>query len=106
MILQLIMIVLFIIYLFNSNRANKSKTIVIDKENKREYGGRKQLYAAKKAGVLAEYCKFTKVSKMGGKHKSTAECKLVTKIKRNTNSRRPRKDGRTTKTAKRAYNSF
>ena len=36
MILQLIMIVLFIIYLFNSNKANRTKTVVIDKENKKE----------------------------------------------------------------------
>lgn len=35
-ILQFIMMILFIIYLFNSNKANHSKTVVIDKENKKE----------------------------------------------------------------------
>ncbi len=35
-ILQVIMMILFIIYLFNSNKANHSKTIAVDKENKKE----------------------------------------------------------------------
>lgn len=34
--LQLILIVLFIIYLFNNNKANHTKTVVIDRENKKE----------------------------------------------------------------------
>lgn len=35
-ILQAIMMVLFIIYLFNSNKATRSRTVVVDKENKKE----------------------------------------------------------------------
>lgn len=35
-ILQTIMMVLFIIYLFNSNKATRSRTVVVDKENKKE----------------------------------------------------------------------
>ena len=35
-ILQFIMMILFIIYLFNSNKANHSRTVVVDKENKKE----------------------------------------------------------------------
>lgn len=35
-ILQMIMLILFIIYLFNNNRAMNSKSVVIDKENKKE----------------------------------------------------------------------
>ena len=35
-ILQFIMMILFIIYLFNSNKANHSKKVVVDKENKKE----------------------------------------------------------------------
>lgn len=35
-ILQTIMMVLFIIYLFNSNKATHSRTVVVDKENKKE----------------------------------------------------------------------
>ena len=35
-ILQVIMMILFIIYLFNSNKANHSKTIAVDRENKKE----------------------------------------------------------------------
>lgn len=35
-VLQIIMMVLFIIYLFNSNKANHSRNVVIDKENKKE----------------------------------------------------------------------
>ncbi|WP_195988850.1 ATP-dependent protease LonB [Clostridium sp. D53t1_180928_C8] len=35
-ILQFIMMILFIVYLFNSNKANHSKTVVVDKENKKE----------------------------------------------------------------------
>lgn len=54
MILQLIMIVLFIIYLFNSNRANKSKTIVIDKENKKEMDKLLKLRSIKLTEPLTE----------------------------------------------------
>lgn len=35
-VLQFIMMILFIIYLFNSNKANHSRTSVVDKENKKE----------------------------------------------------------------------
>ncbi|MEN8077721.1 ATP-dependent protease LonB [Clostridioides difficile] len=35
-VLQIIMMVLFIIYLFNSNKANRSRSVVVDKENKKE----------------------------------------------------------------------
>ena len=35
-ILQFIMMILFIIYLFNSNKASHSRTVVIDKENRKE----------------------------------------------------------------------
>lgn len=35
-VLQIIMMVLFIIYLFNSNKANHSRNVVVDKENKKE----------------------------------------------------------------------
>lgn len=35
-ILQFIMMILFIIYLFNSNKTNHSKKVVVDKENKKE----------------------------------------------------------------------
>ena len=35
-ILEGIMMVLFIIYLFNSNKATRSRTVVVDKENKKE----------------------------------------------------------------------
>ena len=35
-ILQTIMMVLFIIYLFNSNKATRSRNVVVDKENKKE----------------------------------------------------------------------
>lgn len=35
-ILQTIMMVLFIIYLFNSNKSTRSRTVVVDKENKKE----------------------------------------------------------------------
>ena len=35
-ILQTIMMVLFIIYLFNSNKATRSRTVVVDEENKKE----------------------------------------------------------------------
>lgn len=35
-ILQIIMMVMFIIYLFNSNKANHSRNVVVDKENKKE----------------------------------------------------------------------
>ena len=35
-ILQFIMMILFIIYLFNSNKANHSRTVIVDKENKKE----------------------------------------------------------------------
>lgn len=35
-ILQTIMMVIFIIYLFNSNKATRSRTVVVDKENKKE----------------------------------------------------------------------
>ena len=35
-ILHMIMLILFIIYLFNNNRAMNSKSVVIDKENKKE----------------------------------------------------------------------
>lgn len=35
-ILQTIMMVLFIIYLFNINKATRSRTVVVDKENKKE----------------------------------------------------------------------
>lgn len=35
-ILQTIMMVLFIIYLFNRNKATRSRTVVVDKENKKE----------------------------------------------------------------------
>ena len=34
-ILQFIMMILFIIYLFNSNKASHSRTVVIDKENRK-----------------------------------------------------------------------
>ena len=34
--LQIVMMILFIIYLFNSNRNNYSKVNVIDKENRKE----------------------------------------------------------------------
>lgn len=35
-LLQIIMMVMFIIYLFNNNKVNRSKTIVVDKENRKE----------------------------------------------------------------------
>ena len=35
-ILQFIMMILFIIYLFNSNKNNYSKVNIIDKENRKE----------------------------------------------------------------------
>ena len=35
-VLQFIMMILFIIYLFNTNKANHSRTSVVDKENKKE----------------------------------------------------------------------
>ena len=35
-VLQIIMMIMFIIYLFNSNKNNRSKTVVIDRENKVE----------------------------------------------------------------------
>lgn len=35
-LLQIVMMVMFIIYLFNNNKVNRSKTIVVDKENRKE----------------------------------------------------------------------
>ena len=54
MILQLIMIVLFIIYLFNSNKANRTKTVVIDKENKKEMDKLLKLRSIKLSEPLTE----------------------------------------------------
>ncbi|CUO93558.1 ATP-dependent protease LonB [Clostridium sp. NSJ-49] len=54
MILQLIMIVLFIVYLFNNNKANRSKTVVIDKENKKEMDKLLKLRSIKLTEPLTE----------------------------------------------------
>ena len=54
MILQLIMIVLFIIYLFNSNKANRAKSVVIDKENKKEMDKLLKLRSIKLSEPLTE----------------------------------------------------
>ena len=35
-VLQIIMMILFIIYLFNNNKANHAKSTIVDKENKKE----------------------------------------------------------------------
>ena len=54
MLLQLILIILFIIYLFNSNKANHSKTVIIDKENKKEMEKLLKLRAIKLSEPLTE----------------------------------------------------
>lgn len=54
MILQLIMLVLFIVYLFNSNKASRSKTVVIDKENKKEMDKLIKLRSIKLSEPLTE----------------------------------------------------
>lgn len=54
MLLQLILIILFIIYLFNSNKANHNKTVIIDKENKKEMEKLLKLRAIKLSEPLTE----------------------------------------------------
>ena len=54
-ILQAIMMVLFIIYLFNSNKATRSRTVVVDKENKKEKIKRRRLQR-RISGVNALCC--------------------------------------------------
>lgn len=52
--LQIIMMVMFIIYLFNNNKANKSKTIVVDRESRKEMDKLTKLRSIKLTEPLTE----------------------------------------------------
>lgn len=52
--LQIIMMVMFIIYLFNNNKANRSKTIVVDRESKKEMDKLTKLRSIKLTEPLTE----------------------------------------------------
>ena len=54
MFLQIVMMILFIIYLFNSNKASHSKNTVVDRENKKEMENLLKLRSIKLTEPLTE----------------------------------------------------
>lgn len=65
-LLQIIMMVMFIIYLFNNNKANRSKTVVVDKESRKEMDKLLKLRSIKLTEPLTEKSRPSDFSEIVG----------------------------------------
>lgn len=65
-VLQVVMMILFIIYLFNSNKATQRKNIVIDKENKKEMDKLLKMRSIKLTEPLTEKSRPTSFEEIVG----------------------------------------
>lgn len=65
-LLQIIMMAMFIVYLFNSNKANRSKTVVVDRESRKEMDKLLKLRSIKLTEPLTEKSRPSDFSEIVG----------------------------------------
>lgn len=70
-LLQIIMMIMFIIYLFNNNKANRSKTVVVDKESRKEMEKLLKLRSIKLTEPLTEKSRPSDFSEIIGQEEGT-----------------------------------